>query len=60
MHCIDQMKKRKEALIAIKLDMSKAYNRVEWVYLEAMMRKMGFHERWIHLIMMCVTTVVTT
>ena len=60
MHCIDQMKKRKEALMAIKLDMSKAYNRVEWVYLEAMMRKMGFHERWIHLIMMCVTTVVMT
>ena len=29
MHCIDQMKKRKEALIAIKLDMSKAYDRVE-------------------------------
>ena len=27
------------------------------MYLEAMMRKMGFHERWISLIMMCVTTV---
>ena len=57
MHCIDQRKKGKEALMAVKLDMSKAYNRVEWVYLEAMMRKMGFHERWISLIMMCVTTV---
>ena len=60
MHYIDQRKKGKEALIAIKLDMSKAYDRVEWVYLEAMMRKMGFHKRWISLIMMCVTTVVTT
>ena len=57
MHCINQRKKGKEALMAIKLDMSKAYDRVEWAYLEAMMRKMGFHEKWILLIMMCVTTV---
>ena len=56
MHCIDQRKKGKDALMAIKLDMSKAYNRVEWVYLEAMMRRLGFHEKWISLIMMCVAT----
>ena len=57
MHCIDQRKKGKKALMAIKLDMSKAFDKVEWVYLETMMRKMGFHERWSSLIMMCVTTV---
>ena len=37
--------------------MSKAYNRVEWVFLENVIRKMGFCEQWIGLIMVCVKTV---
>lgn len=42
---------------AIKLDMSKAYDRVEWCFMEKMMQRLGFHEEWISLIMECVTTV---
>ena len=42
-------------MATLKLDMSKAYDRVERVFLEKMMRKMGFHERWVRLIMKCVT-----
>mgnify|MGYP003702766345 CR=1 FL=1 len=42
---------------AFKLDMSKAYDRVEWNFLRDMMLKLGFHSVWVDLIMKCVSTV---
>lgn len=36
---------------ALKLDMSKAYDRVEWHFLWDIRRRLGFAERWIQLIM---------
>lgn len=43
--------------MALKLDMSKAYVRIEWDFLKAILLKMRFHEWWVHIIMQCVTTV---
>jgi hypothetical protein len=37
--------------------MHKAYDRVEWIFLESMMHKMGFEEGWINLMMACVKSV---
>jgi len=56
MHSIAKRKKGKVGSMAIKLNMSKAYDHVEWAYLGSMMWKMGFEEKWISLIMICVTT----
>lgn len=43
--------------MALKLDISKAYDRVEWKFLEAMVHHMGFSDGWIHTVMLCITTV---
>lgn len=34
----------------IKLDMDKAYDRVNWDFILAALRKFGFSEDWIHMI----------
>jgi hypothetical protein len=37
--------------------MHKAYDKVEWVFLENKMRKLGFDETWITMMMACVRSV---
>ena len=48
---------KKISFMALKLDMSKAYNRVKWVFLEKILLKMGFQDTWVAMIMQCITIV---
>lgn len=43
--------------VALKLDITKAYDRVNWDYLRNRMVAMGFSSKWINWMMLCVTTV---
>lgn len=49
-------RKRKKPLRAVKLDMMKSYNRVEWAFLEKMMAQFGFSHAWTAMVMRCVTS----
>jgi len=49
--------KGKQAWVALKLDMEKAYDRLEWPFVRQCLQQLGFHSKWIHWIMECITSV---
>ena len=50
-------KRQANSYMALKTDITKAYDRLEWKFLEETMKHMGFDSRWIAWIMNCITTV---
>ncbi|KAL5556117.1 hypothetical protein UlMin_038353 [Ulmus minor] len=57
MHWIRQHRGGNTGYVALKLDMSKAYDRVEWSFLKGMMIKLGFEVKLVDLIMRCISLV---
>lgn len=56
MHYMKRKKDGKTGWMALKLDMSKAYDRVEWGFLEAMLIKIGFNTKLVNMFMECITS----
>ena len=54
-HYIQKEKDPNKSFCAYKLDLSKAYDKVDWIFLERMILKMGIYRCWMNWIMTCVT-----
>jgi hypothetical protein len=57
LHFIEQNSNQDKNFCAYKLDLSKAYDRVDWDFLKKVMQRLGFSHRWVDWIMACVTSV---
>ncbi|XP_071933729.1 uncharacterized protein [Coffea arabica] len=57
MHFLKSKRKGNTAFMTLKLDMSKAYDRIEWKFVGRMMLKMGFCPIFVRWIMNCMSSV---
>lgn len=56
-HCLRTVEKVAERWMASKTDMSKAYDRVEWNFVEVLLERMGFDHTWIRWVLACISSV---
>ncbi|KAG8640984.1 hypothetical protein MANES_13G093526v8 [Manihot esculenta] len=56
-HSLKLRKRGKNYRMVVKLNVSKAYECMEWDFLHHMLKCFGFHPKWIGWILQCVTTV---
>jgi hypothetical protein len=43
-------------LMAVNIDMEKAFDRMEWSFILSILHKLGFNDKWINWIRLCITT----
>ena len=56
LHMMHGRRKGKTGNLAFKLDVSKAYNRVEWSFLKQIMMKLGLPDLWVDRVMSCISS----
>jgi hypothetical protein len=56
-HALQRKVKGFRGDMALKIDISKAYDKVDWGFLRGMLERLGFADKWIHWMMLCVSSV---
>jgi hypothetical protein len=49
-------KRGRKGLMAVNINMEKAFDKMEWSFLLAILTKLGFHPTWINRIQLCIST----
>lgn len=57
LHQMKMKKTGKVGRLALKFDMRNVYDRLEWIFLQQIREKMGFHPTWVGWIMECIKSV---
>jgi len=57
LHSLRVRKRCANSYMSVKTDISKAYDRIEWRFLEEVLRKKGFAHQWITWVMECIRSV---
>ena len=56
LHTMHGRRSGRRGSLALKLDINKAYDRVEWPFLKGIMSRLGLPKAWIDRVMTCVTS----
>jgi hypothetical protein len=56
-HALKRKTRGVKGELALKIDISKAYDKVEWSFLKGVLSRMGFSEKWMQWMMLCVSSV---
>ena len=56
MHFLNHKNASKGGYMAAKLDMNKAFDRIEWCFIQAVMERLGFSSKWVNLVLRCITS----
>ena len=57
LHIINKQRGQQRHLAALKLDMNKAYDRVNWMFILKILTAYGFPPHWVRLVEQCISTV---
>ena len=57
LHYLRTSEATKRCTMAVKTDMSKAYDRIEWSFVKEVLKLLGFDDIWIRWVMLCIESV---
>lgn len=57
LHYLKGSQATKHCSIAVKTDMSKTYDRLEWSFVTTVLERFGFHPKWVNWILQCISSV---